>query len=122
MDMQSCLFRAFLCSAVNSFHPTAEERKINMFRSIIRCKVYFETHVKYICKKACTGIGAQRTVRDTTRLGYMMTSNKFSKWRPRRGKQRRSLPGSLLRLEVPFSHSTLRAVTLDNEENEESAM
>ena len=93
------------------FHPNAEERKINMFRSIIRFKVYFETRVKYICKKACTGIGALRTVWDTTRLGYMMTSNKFSKWCPRRGKKRRSLPGSSLRLEVPFSHSTLRAVT-----------
>ena len=60
-----------------------------MFRSIIRCKVYFDTRFKYICKKACTGIGALRTVWDTTRLGYMMTSNKFSKSCPRRGKQRR---------------------------------
>ena len=93
------------------FHPTAKERKINMFQIIIRCKVNFETHVKCMCKKACTGIVALRAVRDTTRLGYMMTSNKFSKWRPRQGKRRTSLPGSLLRLEVSFSHSTLRAVT-----------
>ena len=70
-----------------------------------------------MCKKACTGIVALRAVRDTTRLGYMMTSNKLSKWRPRQGKRRTSLPGSLLRLEVPFSHSTLRAVTQDNEES-----
>lgn len=46
------------------FHPTAKERKINMFQSIIRCKVNFETHVKCICKKACTGIVALRAVRD----------------------------------------------------------
>ena len=54
------------------FHPTAKERKINMFRSIIRCKVNFETHVKGMCKRECTGIVALRAVRDTTRLGYMM--------------------------------------------------
>ena len=101
----------FLPKKQRAFHPTAKEGKINMFRSIIRCKAYFETHVKCMCKKACTGIVALRAVQDTTRLGYMMTSNKVSKWRPRRGKQRRSLPGSLLRLEVPFSLSTLRAVT-----------
>ena len=64
-----------------------------------------------MCKKACAGIVALRAVQDTTRLGYMMTLNKFSKWRPRQGKRRRALPGTLLRLEVPFSHSTLRAVT-----------
>lgn len=60
------------------FHPTAKERKINMFQIIIRCKVNFETHVKCMCKRECTGIVALRAVRDTTRLGYMMTSNKMA--------------------------------------------
>ena len=45
-----------------------------------------------------------KTVRATTRSGYMMTSPT-------------SLPGSLLRLEVSFPHTTLKAVTLDNEKS-----
>ena len=51
------------------FHPTAKERKINMFRSIIRCKVYFETHVKCMCKKACAGIVALRAVLGHNQIG-----------------------------------------------------
>ena len=61
------------------------------------------------------------TVRATTRSGYMMTSPTFAKWRPRR--ETRGKVTSWLfaapktRLEVSFPHTTLRAVTLDNEKS-----
>ena len=57
------------------------------------------------------------TVRATTRSGYMMTSPTFAKWRPRRETRGKVTSGSLLRLEVSFPHTTLRAVTLDNEKS-----
>ena len=56
-------------------------------------------------------------VRATTRSGYVMTSPTFAKWRPRRETRGKVTAGFLLRLEVSFPHTSLRAVTLDNEKS-----
>ena len=55
-------------------------------------------------------------VRATTRTGYMITSPNFQHGARTKGHDPGSLFSSLLRLEMTFSHSTLGAATLNDEE------
>ena len=68
-------------------------------------------------KKLCI-IVPNRPVRATTRSGgYMMTSPTFAKWRPRRETRGKVTSWLFAAPRSVLSHTTLRAVTLDNEKS-----